>query len=168
MLEQPVLVLNQSYEPLNVCAMRRAIVLVHHGKAEILENGRGHIHTAMAVFPAPSVIRLAYHVQRPLLQRKLTRRELFIRDHFTCQYCGAQTRNLTIDHIQPRSRGGKHLWENLVSACVACNHRKAGRTPREARMKLLREPKAPPLTPYQLFYPYLVLYQEWKKFVLFE
>ncbi|MBI2867623.1 MAG: HNH endonuclease [Chloroflexi bacterium] len=164
-LDYLALVLNQNYEPLNVCNIRRAIVLVQQGKAEILENGRGDIRSVSSVFTIPSVIRLQYHIRRPLRGRKLTRREVFLRDRFTCQYCGKVTRELTLDHVIPRNRGGRHTWDNMVAACVPCNHRKAAHTPPEARMRLLKRPAPPPLNPYQVFYPYLHTYQEWQKFV---
>ena len=143
MINFPVLVLNQNYEPLNVCRVRRAVVLLDGGKAEMLENGSGFIHTTDHDFPVPSVIRLAYIIKRPRPQRKLTRLEIFQRDHFTCQYCGKQTGRLTLDHVIPRFRGGEHLWENVVSACIPCNRHKAGRTPGEAGMKLLSSPALP-------------------------
>ncbi len=144
MINLPVLVLNQSYEPLNVCRVRRAVVLLYQNKAEMLENGVGFIHSADREFPVPSVIRLGTVVRRPRrLERKLTRLEVFKRDHYTCQYCGKETRQLTIDHIIPRYRGGEHTWENVVSACVPCNRRKAGRTPQEAGMRLLHQPSRP-------------------------
>ena len=122
----PVLVLNQNYQPLNVCTVRRAIVLLDVGKAELLQNGRGEVHTTAASFAIPSVIRLVYLIRRPLLQRRLSRREVFLRDNYTCLYCGRETRQLTLDHVIPRYRGGAHTWENVVSACISCNHRKAG------------------------------------------
>ncbi len=143
MINFPVLVLNQNYEPLNVCRVRRAVVLLQDGKAEMLENGTGFIHSTSLDFPVPSVIRLGYMIKRPHPQRKLTRLEIFHRDHFTCQYCGKQTGQLTLDHVIPRYRGGEHCWENVVSACIPCNRRKAGRTPREASMKLLHTPTQP-------------------------
>ncbi|MBI4201381.1 MAG: HNH endonuclease, partial [Chloroflexi bacterium] len=86
----PVLVLNQNYEPLNVCNVRRAVVLLGRGKAELLINGRGELHTPILTLSAPSVIRLIYLARRPFPQRRLTRREVFIRDNYTCQYCGRQ------------------------------------------------------------------------------
>jgi len=144
MINLPVLVLNQNYEPLNICRVRRAIMLIYWGRAEMLENGTGFIHSANNLFPVPSVVRLVYMIKRPRLQRKLTRLEVFNRDHFTCQYCEKQTHQLTLDHIIPRYRGGKHTWENVVSACVPCNRRKAGRTPGEAGMRLVHHPAPPP------------------------
>ena len=166
MINYPVLVLNQSYEPLAVCRARRAVVLIFEGKAEMLENGVGFIHSARQTFPLPSVIRLEYLIKRPHRARKLTRFEIFNRDRFTCQYCGKQTRQLTLDHILPRYRGGKHTWENVVSACVACNRRKAGRTPQEAGMKLLRPPSLPSGSPFfNVPYHYLQNQDEWHKYL---
>ncbi|ACZ39060.1 HNH endonuclease [Sphaerobacter thermophilus] len=139
----PVLVLNHNYEPLNVCNLRRAIVLVLSGKAEVLEAYDVTVASARQRFDAPSVIRLAYLIRRPRPRVKLCRREIFIRDDYTCQYCGTRTHDLTIDHVVPRSRGGGHTWSNLVSACRVCNHRKGGKTLAEARLTLRREPFEP-------------------------
>ena len=164
-LELPVLLLNQNYEALNVCNVRRAVVLVGHGKAEMLENGRGVIHTSQQEVDIPSVIRLVYMVKRPVQQRRLSRQEVFLRDGYRCQYCGKQTKDLTIDHVLPRVRGGKHEWENVVTACKRCNHRKAGRSPREAGMRLLSKPSKPRSTPFDPFIPYLDRRAEWRKFV---
>ena len=168
LINLPVLVLNQSYEPLHVCRVRRAIVLIYENKAEMLENGLGHLHTVNFDFPVPSVIRLAMMVRRPhRTERKLTRFEIFKRDRYTCQYCGKETRQLTLDHVIPRYRGGQHSWENVVSACVHCNRRKAGSTPHEARMRLL----CPPVRPNHnsLFYlppHYHNIRIEWQKYLL--
>jgi 5-methylcytosine-specific restriction endonuclease McrA len=163
---QAVLVLNQNYEPLNVCNARRAFVLLDKGKAEILEHCEGTIRTALHAFPLPSVIRLVYMIRRPRPQTaRLSRREVFVRDGYTCQYCGKETRDLTIDHVVPRHRGGSHSWENLVSACRVCNHRKAGRTPQEAHMRLLREPRRPAASAYLVFYHYLEAQSDWRKFI---
>src|SRR5215212_6556171 len=138
-----VLVLNQNYEPLNVCNTRRALVLVIDGKAEVLEAYDCTVASASRVFQSPSVIRLIYMIRRPRPKVKLTRREVFIRDGYTCQYCGRQAGDLTIDHVIPRSRGGPHTWDNLVSACKTCNHRKGGKSLGEARMQLKTIPKEP-------------------------
>ena len=163
-INSPVLVLNQNYQPLNICNARRAIVLVGVGKAELLVNGRGRIRSISRTFPIPSVIRLIYMVKRPLMRRRLSRRAVFYRDRFTCQYCGIETRELTLDHIMPRSRGASHGWSNVVSACIPCNHRKAGSTPAEASMGLMKEPKAPRPNPYFIFHLRPML-EEWKQFI---
>lgn len=165
MTDAAVLVLNQNYEPLNVCNARRAFVLVDRGKAEVLEHNHGVLRTATRTYRLPSVIRLIYLIKRPRPQMRLTRREVFQRDNYTCQYCGRRSKDLTLDHVIPRHRGGAHTWENLVSACKACNHRKAGRTPEEARMTLLRQPFQPRATSYNIFYQYLVHQDSWRKFI---
>jgi len=161
----PVLVLNQNYEPLNVCNVRRAFVLVDRGKAEIIENGRGYLHTTTLIFEIPSVIRLVYLIRRPRPQGRLTRRDVFLRDKFKCQYCRRPTRELTLDHVLPRHRGGGHNWENVVAACKSCNHLKAGRTPEEAQMYLLKEPYQPTYSYYRSFYQYLQSQSGWRKFI---
>jgi 5-methylcytosine-specific restriction endonuclease McrA len=162
----PVLVLNQDYQPLNICRVKRAVVLVMHGKAEVIENGRGEIHAINTTLPVPSVVRLTQFVLRPRLQRKLTRFEVFNRDKFICQYCGQPIKDLTIDHIVPRSKGGTHNWQNVVSCCFPCNLRKAGRTPKEAGMKLIRRPLAPPPSTFSVPYHYARAHSEWRKFLL--
>ena len=166
MVNNPVLVLNQSYEPLNICRARRALVLIYRGKAEMLENGLGFIHSANDIFPLPSVIRLAYMIKRPRPERKLTRLEVFNRDQYTCQYCSKEGRQLTLDHVIPRHQGGEHTWENVVSACIPCNHRKAGRTPEQAGMRLLRHP-SPPRGNISFYIPYLYrqTLSEWQKYL---
>ena len=142
-VESSVLVLNQNYEPLNVCNARRAFTLLNRGKAEVLEHGRGVMRSPRALFPLPSVIRLMYLVKRPRPQMRLTRREVFVRDRYTCQYCHRTlpSGELTLDHVIPRSRAGETTWENLVACCHPCNNRKGSRTPDEAGMKLARAPR---------------------------
>jgi 5-methylcytosine-specific restriction endonuclease McrA len=166
MTTNPVLVLNQNYQPLNICRVRRAVVLVSLGKAEMLENGTGFIHTATDLFPIPTVIRLPYLVKRPRVRKKLNRFEVFIRDNFTCQYCGIKTNQLTLDHVLPRYRGGEHTWENMVSACPACNRRKAGRTPTEANMKLAHTPARPhDNRPFRIPLKYQRYHTCWQKYL---
>ena len=160
----PVLVVNHNYEPLHICKVRRAIILLLNGKAEVLENGRGDIHSINSVFDIPSVIRLAYYIKRPRCQRKLTKHEIFHRDRYICQYCGRETRELTLDHVIPKKRGGQHSWDNVVSACVPCNRHKAGRTPTEARMPLLSTPKAPRYEGFYIPYHYFNTYTIWRKY----
>jgi 5-methylcytosine-specific restriction endonuclease McrA len=166
-VNKSVLVLNQNYEPLNICNARRAVVLVFCGKAEILETHGEIIATSRARFPYPSVIRLIYLIRAPRARVKLTRREVFLRDHFTCQYCGRKTHDLTLDHVVPRSRGGEHVWENLASACKPCNHRKGGKSLGEARMQLRRTPFEPRPTRYYSIERRLdgAMHQAWSKFL---
>ncbi len=150
-----VLVLNQNYEPLNVTNLPRAFRLVFGEKAEVIEYDHQVIRTPRHDYPAPSVIRLQHLIRRPRPRVRLTRREIFVRDGYTCQYCGRAGHDLTLDHILPRHRGGGHTWDNLVTACKACNHRKGGRTPDEARLRLIRPPFEPRSDVYSLFTPYL-------------
>jgi len=163
-INSSVLVLNQNYQPLNVCNVRRAVSLLGRGKAESLQDSGGYLHSAYAALAEPAVIRLVYLVKRPLHRRRLSRREVFARDRYQCQYCGTYTRALTVDHVIPRSKGGLHTWTNVVSACDACNHHKAGRTPRDAGMKLLRQPQEPRPNPYALFHNGTVM-DSWRPFL---
>jgi 5-methylcytosine-specific restriction endonuclease McrA len=141
---EQVLVLNASYEPLNVTTVRRAHVLVFKGKAEVLEKLERPLHSATTSFPWPHVIRLVRYVRVPrAVQRKISRRALFARDGWRCVYCGTAASRLTLDHVVPRSRGGDSVWENVVTACAPCNHRKGDRTLEEAMMELRFPPRAP-------------------------
>ncbi|WP_008308096.1 HNH endonuclease [Leptolyngbya sp. PCC 6406] len=135
-----VLVLNASYEPLNITSWRRAVVLVIKGKAEQIEHNGKVIYSG---FPLPTVIRLRHYVRVPYKEIPLTRRNILQRDNHTCQYCGYSGEGLTLDHMVPRSRGGGDTWENMITACVRCNVRKGNRTPREANMMLNNPPRRP-------------------------
>lgn len=160
-MENPVLVLNSNYEPINVCSFQRAIGLMLMNKATLILNGRGMIHSANHSYPIPSVIRLSKMVHRPHPKVILSRREIFRRDHYTCQYCGGASTNLTVDHVKPKHQGGSHDWHNLVTACYTCNHQKGGRTLAEAGMALLRQPKEPPTSAGYIFARYLTDNREW-------
>lgn len=164
-LNKPVLVLNANFEPINVCSTRRAIGLLMTDKAVIVSNGRGEIHSSNSTFPRPSVIRLGYMIQRPRPCVSLNRQEIFRRDNYTCQYCGQKGEKLTIDHIIPRRRGGRHTWTNLVAACQACNRKKGGLPPHEAHMALIRQPFEPRATADYLYGRYLKINQDWAFFI---
>lgn len=141
-----VLVLNASYEPLNIVSVQRAIVLLLKEKAELIEAAQAKIRAERIHMDVPLVIRLVTYVPIPRrLPLPLSRRTVLARDMYTCQYCGAQPgrTELTIDHILPRSRGGMTNWENVAAACGPCNRRKGNRTPDEANMHLLSEPGRP-------------------------
>ena len=140
-----VLVLNASYEPINVCTVRRAAVLILKNRAEVLEKGDWALHAENLTLPRPVVIRLLTYVRIPrdAHRRKITRRAVFARDRWTCQYCGHERGNLTVDHVIPRSKGGDSTWENIVTCCAPCNRRKGDRLPRHANMVPARKPKAP-------------------------
>ena len=136
-----VLVLNASYEPLNITTWRRALVMVLKGKAEGLEHDSSRWIRGDTMLP--TVIRLRQYVRVPYKQLPLTRRNLFHRDDHRCQYCGSSADQLSIDHVVPRSRGGLDTWENVTTACLPCNVRKGNRTPREAGMPLMGKPHRP-------------------------
>ncbi len=151
LIRSRVLVLNQNYQPLNICDVRRAVSLLGKGKAETVQCGVDYIHSVSTMFERPEVIRLVYLVRKPLHRRKLSRREVFQRDGFSCQYCGKRAAELTLDHVIPRCKGGQHTWENVVTACKRCNHRKAGSTLREVGMTLRAQPREPRPNPYAGF-----------------
>jgi 5-methylcytosine-specific restriction endonuclease McrA len=141
---QHVLVLNASYEPLNVCTVRRAHVLVHKGKAEVVERLEKPLRSAESSFIWPHVIRLVNYVRVPRsIQRKISRRALFARDGWKCAYCGTTAGRLTLDHIIPRSKGGESIWENVVTACAPCNLRKGDRSLEQVGMELHTLPRPP-------------------------
>ena len=157
------LVLNASYEPLSVVPSRRAAVLVLDHKADVLHGTGEALRSEHLEVPVPSVIRLRQFVKVPFRRRApLNRRGIFARDAHRCQYCGLAAES--IDHVVPRSKGGEHTWENLVAACRACNHRKAGRTPQEARMRLRSMPARPRATLVTIFRRYLESHPGWRIF----
>ncbi|MBK6314436.1 MAG: HNH endonuclease [Blastocatellia bacterium] len=139
-----VLVLNASYEPINVCSARRAVVLILKGTARVEENADRILRSPGSQMPAPSVIRLVDYIHIPFERKSLSRKSILLRDHNMCQYCGrvSSPHDLTLDHVVPRSRGGSSGWENLVACCRPCNSRKGDRTPDEARMTLKKRPQS--------------------------
>jgi len=139
-----VLVLNATYEPINVCTVRRAVVLLLKDKAEVIEHADRELHSANATITRPAVIRLVTYVRIPrdTHRRKITRRAVFARDDWTCQYCGSRSQ-LTVDHVVPRSKGGSSTWENIVASCAPCNRRKGDSLPRQVGMHLRKAPRTP-------------------------
>lgn len=142
-LHKPVLVLNASFEPINICAARRAIVLVLKGVASAEETSHHTVYSCRQRMALPSVIRLLEYRRIPHQTRALSRKNILMRDRYTCQYCAKilPSAELTLDHVIPRSRAGDSTWENLVTCCNPCNNRKGSRTPDEAGIKLLRSPR---------------------------
>jgi 5-methylcytosine-specific restriction endonuclease McrA len=142
-MHHPVLVLNASYEPINICAARRALVLVLKGVASAEEHSGATIHSSRHAMQLPSVIRLLEYRRIPHQTRALSRKNILMRDRYTCQYCHRTlpSAELTLDHVVPRSKHGESSWENLVACCNPCNNRKGSRTPEEAGMKLARSPR---------------------------
>lgn len=142
-MPRQVLVLNSTYEPINVCSTRRAVVLLLKDKAEMLEAAPGCIRSERACFIPPIVIRLFHYVRIPHAdRRRISRRAILARDGFRCQYCGSM-RHLTIDHVIPRSRGGLTSWDNVVTSCAPCNVRKGANLPGEVGMMPHRKPRPP-------------------------
>lgn len=138
---QKVLLLNASYEPLHICTWKRAIVLLLKGKAVEVEKCDNR--TLSPDLALPLVIRLQQYINMPRKSIPLTRKNLMHRDKYTCQYCGKTGGDLTVDHIMPRSRGGRDEWENVVVACLKCNVSKGNRTPEEAGLKMRTRPTRP-------------------------
>ena len=134
--------LNVSYQPLCVVPVRRALVLALKGKAEVVHSNGITFHSESLTIAAPSVVRLNYFVKVPYRARStLSRRAVFVRDDFECQYCGRTAEN--VDHVVPRSRGGSHSWDNVVAACRPCNSRKENRNAADVGMRLRRPPQPP-------------------------
>ena len=171
MLNSSVLVLNASYEAINICNLRRAIVLIFKGVACAEEETEHEIRAASMVIRAPAVIRLLKYVRIPYKAVRFSRRNVLLRDRFMCQYCGKEfaAALLTLDHVVPISQGGKTQWENVVTACKTCNTKKGNRRPLEAGMSLLKKPKAPPA----VYYLHLVKnmqghHHTWQKYLFLE
>ncbi len=143
MVNGNVLILNQDYQPISICNVRKSLLLIFLDKAELLHDYPDRrIRTVRQEFQFPSVIRLRRYARIPFKNIVLSRKNILKRDRNRCQYCGV-TSDLTIDHVIPRSRGGGDTWENLVAACNTCNHKKGNRTPKEAEMPLKSKPFRP-------------------------
>lgn len=138
---EKVLLLNASDEPLRVCTWRRALMLVLKGKADEISSIDSFVE--MQESDVPHIIKMRYYVAVPKTELPFSKQNIFVRDDYTCQYCGKKHTRLTLDHVFPKSRGGDYSWENIVAACPECNQKKADRTPEEARMPLLRKPCRP-------------------------
>lgn len=145
------LLLNATYEPLRVLHWKRAITLLWQGKVEVLEVYDKEIRGISITVKLPSVLRLLRVVKVKNWNGavKFSRANIFLRDKYTCQYCKTRfrTEDLTFDHVVPIARGGRKTWENIVTACIRCNNRKSGRTPEEARMRLIKKPVKPDWRP---------------------
>ena len=161
-----VLVLNFNFEPLNVCGLKRGLILMLLGKAEVVRFSEIVIHSAEEEIYAPSVLRLRQMVKRPTPKLKMSRRSVLARDDYTCQYCGSKS-NLTIDHVFPRHRGGETTWENLVCCCLKCNNKKGDKTPQEIGMRLPHPPRRPNYVPYISFPRFVSALRqpEWRDFL---
>lgn len=163
---QRVLVLNASYEPLQLVSVRRAVVLLLQDKAELVEATAQQLRARGFSLAVPLVIRLVRYIKIPRrLKLPCSRRGVLARDRETCQYCGVQPgrSTLTVDHVLPKSQGGLTLWDNVVTACRECNHRKGGRTPEQANMLLRSTPRQPQYVAFALLGE-LERHEVWRKY----
>ena len=158
---EEVLVLNHNYQPLNITSVRRAILLICGGKAHTLETDSRVFHSELLTIKAPTVVRLNYYVRRPLPVLRANRKSIFARDRHACQYCGSKGVTLTLDHVIPKEKGGVSDWENLVCCCTKCNNIKANRTPEEAGLKLIHQPRRPKYIPYINYTRFLSAVQDY-------
>jgi len=165
-MNDSVLLLNFTYEPLGIVDLARAVRLLFARKVEVVHRGDRDVQTTSIAFPLPSVVRMLYYVTRKRKRVALTKKNVLLRDDYTCGYCGEKGGSaMTVDHIVPKSRGGPSSWENLIVCCVTCNARKRDRTPEEARMPVRRRPRTP------RFIPWLIVKRhtgpdEWQKYFL--
>lgn len=184
MLNSSVLVLNRVYMPVHVTSVRRAFSLIYQGNAKAVDesyqtfdfeswsqrdfvSGADHIRTMHSAIAVPRVIVLAYFDRIPKRHVRFSRTNIFSRDRFTCQYCGKSPSRseLNLDHVVPRTQGGRTTWENVVCCCISCNRSKGGRTPEQARMRLGKRPTRPRWTPLMSVVPNTARYREWKPFL---
>ena len=166
-----VLVLNQTFEPLQVCGARRAVVLVFSGKAERVEDSTRVIRSPSTTFLLPSVIRLHRYIRKPVQPTiAFNKKNILKRDAHTCQYCGGNGgERMTIDHVIPKSLGGRTVWENVVSACRGCNLKKGNKRPWEVGMRLLRKPAKPHSSSYLGIVAHTSSHHEsWRKYLPLE
>lgn len=182
-LERSTLVLNRSWQPVGVATVARSLIMVWNGSAHIVDpndfqlydwsdwarlapnDGEVFIQAVSTRLRVPEVVSLTHFDRLPSAAVSFSRRNLFKRDHYACQYCGVQPgpEELTIDHVMPKSRGGATSWKNCAVACVACNNRKADRTPEEAKMKLRKTPVRPNWKPLYANSPLRL--ESWQKFL---
>jgi 5-methylcytosine-specific restriction endonuclease McrA len=186
MLNSAVLVLNRSWMPVHITTAKRAFCLLYHGAAKAVDEqfemfdfddwselrpreGEPYVGLVNGVLRIPKVIVLLTYDRMPKRAVRFSRKNIYMRDKYTCQYCGVKfaPNELNIDHIIPRSRGGKSTWDNVVCSCHECNRRKGGHTPEEMGMKLITKPRKPRWTPYMGFHFDANLYKEWLPFLNF-
>lgn len=144
-----VLLLNQSYEPISVINWKKAITLITLEKVEVVEEYSKNIRSKFLVLKMPAVVRLLKAFRRPRKRVKFNKQNVLARDRWRCMYCGKKypIKELTYDHVMPRSRGGKTCWENITTCCILCNSKKGDKTPQEANMKLKKRPTKPDWIP---------------------
>jgi 5-methylcytosine-specific restriction endonuclease McrA len=139
-----VLVLNQNYEAMSICNIKRAVILIFLGKAELIASKNSKtLNSISRKYPFPTIVRLRVYIQVPYKKIVLSRKNILRRDLYRCQYCNKTDSSLTIDHVVPKSKGGDDTWENLVTACISCNNKKGDRSPEDANMILIKKPSKP-------------------------
>ena len=143
LLNSAVLVLNANYSPMTVCTAKRAITLYFLNKIDVLSNYGEKVHSPSTSLELPSVIKIKTYIKNNSMAVEISRKNILVRDNYTCQYCGKQNKSLTVDHVIPKFRGGQDTWENLVAACKECNQTKGERDAEEAGMPLAKKPKRP-------------------------
>ncbi len=169
--KRKVLVINSSYEPINICSWKKAILMLYKGIATSLEDTDIVIRSPSMGIVLPSVLKLTHYIPIPKIRKKLNKAYVLMRDSFICQYCGRRLKEseITLDHIIPRSRGGRNEWQNLATSCPECNAKKGNKLPEEAGFRLKKDPKR--------YYPFSLLYQlrycgyfdeKWKKYLFLE
>lgn len=184
-LDSNVLVLNRLYQPVNVTTVRRAFSLLYQGVARAIDrefqtfdfdswaalsaevHDNDVVHTVARTIRVPRVIILQVYDRFPRVNVRFSRQNIYLRDKCTCQYCGKKfpRSELNLDHVIPRSRGGRTTWENIVCSCVPCNLRKGGRTPVEANMRLLKRPSRPKWSPFEKDRDGHYEYEDWRPFL---
>jgi 5-methylcytosine-specific restriction endonuclease McrA len=183
-LDSSVLVLNRHYQPVNITSVRRAFALLYQGAARAIdrefqtfdfeswaavgaEMDGDVVRTVHRAIRVPRVIILQVYDRFPRARVRFSRQNIYLRDGSTCQYCAKRLprSELNLDHVTPRSRGGRTTWENVVCSCVLCNVKKGGRTPAEANMRLLRQPTRPRWSPFQRDYAGNDTYEDWRPFL---
>lgn len=164
MLNSAVLLLNSTYEPLNIINVKRALRLLFTDKANVIETDGSMVRSSRKNTKMPLVVRLSYYVKRPHQHVRFTKQAVFVRDQFTCQYCGIQSRDLTLDHVVPKTRNGETTWGNVVAACKSCNSAKSDKSLKDAGLKLKHQPKEPKFLPY-LKAVNRERHQEWNKYL---
>lgn len=182
-LDSSVLVLNRFYQPVNITTVRRAFALLYQGTAKAIDrrfqafdfeswaelsahvHDRDVVHTVSSVIRVPRVIMLQVYDRLPRLHVRFSRQNIYLRDQSTCQYCGKRKARteLNLDHVVPRSQGGRTTWTNVVCSCIACNLYKGSRTPEEAGMRLLKPPARPEWSPFDRHGE--VTHEAWRPFL---
>lgn len=171
LLESRVLVLSSSYEAINICSAKRALIMIFKGVAQMVEQNGRVVHSPSISIEVPEVIKLNRYIRLPYKDITFCKKNVFLRDNHTCQYCGKKvsSSDLTVDHVIPISKGGRDYWENVVTACAKCNHKKGDQLPEDIDLFPARRPKKPSSATYLHLVRHLGQKKEkWRKYLFFE